>query len=128
MRFIKKISAAISAYAIAFLPSTVLAQSGVSPGKPGDALSGVGSALGQSGGDLPTLIGNIINIFIGILGIIFVVLVVYAGFLYLTAAGEDKKIEKAKSLLTQSVIGIIIILAAYAIANFVVTALTQAVQ
>lgn len=74
---------------------------------------------------LPELIGNIIAVLLSVLGIIFIVLVVYAGFLYLTAGGEDTKVKKAKTLLSQSIIGLIIIVAAYAIAKFVIDALVE---
>lgn len=69
--------------------------------------------------DLPTLIGNIIGVVTGTMGIAFVVLVVYAGILYMTASGDDTKVKKAKTLLTQAVIGMIILVSAYAIASFV---------
>jgi hypothetical protein len=76
---------------------------------------------------LPQLIGNIIKIFIGALGIVFLVLTVYAGFLYLTAQGDEEKVKHAKATLQRGVIGLIIILAAYAIASFVINALTNTV-
>ncbi len=89
-------------------------------------LEEVGEAIGTDAtNDLPTLIGNIISALLSVLGIIFVVLVVYAGFLYLTAQGEDTKVKKAKTLLTQSVIGLVIIVAAYAISAFVIDALVE---
>lgn len=90
-------------------------------------LTSVGTAIGTDAttNELPELIGNIISVLLSVLGIIFVVLVVYAGFLYLTAAGDDAKVKKAKTMLTQAVIGLVIIVAAYAIADFVIDALTE---
>lgn len=89
-------------------------------------LTSVQSAIGTDAtNDLPTLIGNGIAVLLSILGIIFVVLVVYAGFLYLTAAGDDGKVGKAKKLLSQSIIGLIIIIASYAISAFVIDALVE---
>ena len=61
---------------------------------------------------------------LGVLGILFVVLIVYAGILYLTSQGEDTNTKKAKKLLTQATMGLIIVVAAYAISNFVLAALT----
>lgn len=69
--------------------------------------------------DLPTLVGNIINVLTGTMGIVFVILVIYAGVLYMTASGDNDKVKKAKTLLTQAVIGMIILVSAYAIASFV---------
>ena len=51
-------------------------------------------------------------------------MVIYAGYLYMMDQGEGKKTEKAKKLLGTAVIGIIIIVAAYAISNFVLSAVT----
>lgn len=74
--------------------------------------------------ELTSIVANIINAVLGLTGIVFVILVVYAGFLYLTAAGSEENVKKAKKLLTNSVIGIILIVAAYAIAKYVFAALT----
>ena len=69
------------------------------------------------------IVGNAINAVISVTGVIMILLVVYAGILYLTAMGDAKKVEKAKSLLSSAVIGLVIILAAYSITTFVVTQL-----
>ncbi len=81
------------------------------------------SGYGTSGGpqSLTTTIGTIISTILGLLGIIFLVLAVYAGFLWMTSQGSEDKVKKAKQILSSSIIGLIITLAAYAIADFVVT-------
>jgi hypothetical protein len=53
--------------------------------------------------------GNVINIVLGFLAVIAVVLCLYAGFLWMTAAGDEEKITKAKDILKAAVIGLIII-------------------
>ncbi len=118
-----KASAWLATLPVFFLPAAALAQLSEAQ----TDLTTVGTAIGTDAttNTLPELIGNIIAVLLSVLGIIFVVLVVYAGFLYLTAAGDDTKVKKAKTLLTQSVIGLIIIVAAYAIAAFVIDALTD---
>lgn len=73
---------------------------------------------------LPVLIGNLVRIGIGMLGIVFLVLTIYAGFLWLTASGDSDKVDHAKQTLQRGVIGLIIISAAYAIATFVINAVT----
>lgn len=83
-----------------------------------------GNAGSQS--ELPVLIGGIINVVLGSLGIIFVIFVVQAGILYMTAAGDPGKVEKAKKTITQAIVGLIIIVAAYAISSFVITQLQGA--
>ncbi len=121
--FFLKASAWLATLPVLFLPAAALAQLSEAQ----TDLTTVGTAIGTDAttNTLPELIGNIIAVLLSVLGIIFVVLVVYAGFLYLTAAGDDAKVKKAKTLLTQSVIGLIIIVAAYAIAAFVIDALTD---
>ncbi len=70
--------------------------------------------------DLAVTIGLIIKVAIGFLGVIFLVLTVYAGFTWMTAAGDTKKVEKAKGILVTSVIGLIIVLTSYTITTFVI--------
>lgn len=118
-----KFGAWMASLPVLLLPAAALAQLSDAQTE----LDTVGNAIGAdaTSNTLPELIGNIIAVLLSVLGIIFVVLVVYAGFLYLTAAGDTDKVKKAKTLLTQSVIGLIIIVAAYAIAAFVIDALTE---
>src|SRR3989338_9256648 len=70
---------------------------------------------------LPSMIGKIIGVILGILGIILVVYIVQAGILYMTAGGDTEKVKKAKLMIQQAVIGMIIIVAAYSISSFVIT-------
>ena len=92
-------------------------------------LNSIGGAGGLGAGGvsaLPTLVGQLINALLGVLGIIFVVLLVYAGFLWMTAQGDAKKVDEAKKMITQAVVGLVIIVAAYAIASFVIGTLVNA--
>lgn len=75
---------------------------------------------------LTAFIGRIINVMLSILGVIFFVLLVYGGFLWMTSQGNEDKVKKAKTLITDAIIGLIIILAAYAISSFVITSLVEA--
>lgn len=81
---------------------------------------GLGSA------DLETVVGSGIRIFLSILGIIFLIMILYAGFLWMTAGGEEGKVEQAQTLMKNAVIGLVIILASYAITTFVVEAISEA--
>ena len=69
---------------------------------------------------LSKYIGQVVNIVLSIIGVLFTVLMVYAGYLWMTARGADEQIEKAKSMITAAIIGIIITLGAYSISAFVV--------
>ncbi|MFA6550915.1 MAG: hypothetical protein WCV41_00065 [Patescibacteria group bacterium] len=77
----------------------------------------------QKNVDINTMVVTVINGILGLLGVIFLVLTLYAGFLWMTAAGSDDKVGKAKNILTTAIIGLIIIFASYAIVNFVLSAL-----
>ena len=86
-------------------------------------------AIGKTAGystavTVPSLVGKIIGILLGVLGLVFLVLVVYAGFLYITAQGEDAQIKKAKAILVKAMIGMVLIVSSYAITNVVVDSIT----
>ncbi|KKW32634.1 MAG: hypothetical protein UY76_C0021G0005 [Candidatus Uhrbacteria bacterium GW2011_GWA2_52_8d] len=70
-------------------------------------------------------IGNLIRALLTATGIIFLVITVYAGVLYMTAMGDDTKIKKAKGMITSSIIGLIIIIGAYALTDYVISALSS---
>lgn len=56
---------------------------------------------------------------IGILGVVAVIMILYAGFTWLTAGGNEEQVKKAKKIIKQAVIGLIIISLAYALVAFV---------
>ena len=62
---------------------------------------------------------RVIQIALGVLGVIAVSLIIYAGFLWMTSAGSDEKINQAKKILRQTIIGLIIILSSWGITYFV---------
>ena len=72
---------------------------------------------------LPEIIGALIGVFLSLLGIIFLCLIIYGGYLWMTSAGNEPKIYKAKQVLTNATTGLIIVLSAYAITQFVFNAL-----
>lgn len=76
--------------------------------------------------DIRIIIARIINVFLGILGIIAVGFILYAGFLWMTAGGDEAKIASAKKTIINSVIGLIIILSSFAITQFIINRLSEA--
>lgn len=66
------------------------------------------------------VIAKIINIVLGLLGILMVIIVIYGGYMWMTSAGSEEKITKAKHLIGNAVVGLMIILASYAISSFIV--------
>ncbi len=96
----------------------------------GDLLGQIGESAGYSdAGDVDEdsiviALAKIINILLGFLAVIFVILIVYAGFLWMTAAGKEEQVGTAKKILIRSLIGVIIILGSYIVAWFVMSKLS----
>lgn len=86
--------------------------------------SKLNQAAGGAGYDIDSadpfyLISTIINTVLSFLGVIFLILMVYGGYMWMTAAGDEQKVDKAKDLIKNAIIGLIIVIAAYAISYFV---------
>lgn len=79
--------------------------------------AGIASNLGQV--EIGQIAARGIQVVLGFLAIIFLGLTVYAGFNWMTAAGNDENIKKAQATLKAAVIGLLIVLAAYTITYFV---------
>ena len=74
----------------------------------------------SSENDVRDFIVNVVKYFITFLGIIAVVVMMYAGFLWMTSGGDPEKLNKAKKTLVNAVIGLIIVLFSFAIVVFIV--------
>lgn len=81
-----------------------------------------------SASDVPSLIGKIIAIVLSLLGIVFFLLVFYAGILWMTARGNSEAVQKAKDIMQAAVTGLVIVMASYAISKFVFSSLVNSVQ
>jgi len=82
-----------------------------------------GSQAGLSNTPLPNIAASVIQVVLGLIGAAFFILFVYGGFLWMTARGNDEQIKKAKKLITNAVIGLVIIILAYSISYFIINAL-----
>lgn len=82
----------------------------------------VGSQPGQF---LSTKIGQIVGSIISFVGVVLMIMIIYAGFLWMTASGNEKNTTKAKSILMSAIIGLVIVLSAYAITAFIGRQLTE---
>lgn len=90
-----------------------------------DTAAVTGYDVTDAGGNIAVFIGTyIIQPVLGIVGLIFLVLTIYAGVLWMTSSGNADQVKKAKEILTNSVIGLVIIAGAYAITAAVFNALT----
>lgn len=73
--------------------------------------------------DLPGTILGVINFVLVIVGVLALALLVYGGFRYIASRGEDDEVQIAKNIITNAVIGIVVIGIAAALVNFVIDAL-----
>jgi uncharacterized membrane protein len=78
--------------------------------------------------DIRTTIGKLIKGVLGFLAIIFLVLTIIAGFRYMTAAGNEEQTKKSVAQIRDAVIGLVIILAAWAISTFALRFVSRAVN
>jgi amino acid transporter len=76
---------------------------------------------------IDTRIGTIIQIALSFLGVVFLLLMIYGGYLWMMAQGNDEQVEKAKNLITAAIIGLVIVISAYAISYFVIKGLSDEV-
>lgn len=65
-------------------------------------------------------LGLVVNIVLSFSGVIFMSLMVYAGYMWMTARGNEQRVDKALEIIKAAVIGLIITVGAYSITNFIV--------
>ncbi|MFH1890884.1 MAG: hypothetical protein ABIJ91_04980 [Candidatus Kuenenbacteria bacterium] len=68
----------------------------------------------------PEMAGTIIYYILGLLGVIFLVLIIFSGIMWMTAGGNEETVTKARGIIKGAIIGAIIILGSYALTYFVV--------
>ncbi|MBD3360280.1 hypothetical protein GF366_00590 [Candidatus Peregrinibacteria bacterium] len=88
---------------------------------PGDQPTAIAEATGGEG-SLRRLVLRIVNYFLGFLGILAVIMIIYGGVTYVTAAGKDEAIGNAKKIIMYALIGLIIILLSFAVVNTILGA------
>ncbi len=116
--FVRAFLAAVFVCALFWtVPAAVLAQSAPDAAAP---LTEVATAAGVDGSvDLFVLIGRIINVIFGLLGIVLLGYILYAGYLWMTAGGDAKQTQTAKDTIRNAVIGLIIFVSSFAIVAFI---------
>jgi hypothetical protein len=90
------------------------------------SLNTVGKATGLGNSDIRVIIGRIIEVALGLVGVVVLVYIIYAGFTWMTAGGDEEKINNAKKILRNAVIGLAIVLLAFSITQFIITSLLGA--
>ncbi|MFA5128255.1 MAG: pilin [Patescibacteria group bacterium] len=97
-----------------------------SPIEVGDLGLSYGEETGLGTADVRSTIASIIRVAMGLLGIVAVVIILIGGFKWMTAGGNEDQVGEAKKWIFSGVIGLVIILSAYALASFIITQLVQA--
>jgi len=83
--------------------------------------TGVGAGYSTTAVSPEVIVGRLIMTILSFLGVAFLAFMIYAGIVWMTAQGNEQKVEKAKNMITESIVGIMIVVAAYAIAYFVIS-------
>ena len=89
----------------------------------GDAWNKLGltaSSAGYAENSPEAVIAYAIQIVLSFVGVVFLILMIYGGFLWMTARGVEEQVTKAKNIIIAAIIGLIIVIAAYAISYFVI--------
>ncbi len=89
---------------------------------------GLGGALGDREQDPRELIGRFIRFALGFLGLIAVGIILLGGFKWMTSGGNEEKTGEAKKLLGAGVIGLIIVLASWGLATWLIDSISQTIQ
>jgi ABC-type multidrug transport system permease subunit len=74
---------------------------------------------GYSGASANSIIGSIIKTVLSLLGIVFLVLMIFSGYQWMTAGGNEDQVTQAKSRIKNAIIGVVVVIMAYAITAFV---------
>lgn len=89
-----------------------------------EAAKGAGYDINQTcvnaaGGCIPQLLGQVVSGLLGVVGALFLILILYGGVQYMTAGGDKAKVEKATMTIRNAILGLLVIAASYAITTFV---------
>ena len=110
------------------LPIFVHAEVPLNASTTGLNASGAAAGFGLTARPITTVIGQVIQVILEVAGAIVALYMFYGGVLWMTAGGDSTKVDKAKSIIVNSVIGIAIMLTAFSITTFVVNSLGSTVQ
>ncbi|MBI5037242.1 MAG: hypothetical protein HZC01_00830 [Candidatus Kerfeldbacteria bacterium] len=107
----KKIITALTLAVVLVMPVVASAQVNI---------GNYGNTFGLGTADLESTVVNIVQWVLGFLGLIAVIMILYGGFVWITAGGNEDKVGTAKKIISAAVVGLIVVLLAWAIVTFVV--------
>lgn len=123
MMRLKKIFATLGVLSVLLVPAVVAAQPQVTPQDLGIQY---GASTGLGNKDIRVTVASIIRTAMGLLGIVAVVIILIGGFKWMTAGGNEEGADEGKKWIFSGIIGLAIILSAYALATYVINSLIQA--
>lgn len=85
-----------------------------------------GLAKKGSSTSFPAVLGRLVNPLLGVMGSIFLILIIIAGLIWMTAQGNEDKVAKAKKIINTSIVGLLLVTFAYVIAYFLVNSVFEA--
>ena len=94
-------------------------------GKASTYLDSMAGRVNLKKNNVPQMIGSLIYGILGFLGIICLILIITAGIMWMTAGGNEESVKKARGIIKGAVLGVLVILAAYALAFFVLTVILE---
>lgn len=121
---LRRATAGLIAAGLSLLPRVILAAATVNPAEGQGGSVALPMPLGKVY-DPQQLIGMIIRGALGLAGAVALVMFVYGGIVWLTAAGNQDRASEAKKTLTWAAIGLIAIFSSYAIANFIINTVLE---
>ena len=98
---------------------------GTTPGLLTNAAAAAGYAAETTDTSFASTLGLVVRTALSLMGVVFMSLIVYAGFTWMTAQGDESKVEKAIGTIRRAVIGLIITVGAYSITQFVVPRIVE---
>ena len=116
MKKLAILSTTAAVFALSVLPTFAALDTGLSYG----TFTGLGT------NDIREGVMNVVNVLLGFLGIIAIIIILWGGFRWMTAGGNEEKVGEAKKIISAGIIGLVIIFTAYAIATFVISQLITA--
>ena len=120
-KHLKSISSLLTLTTLLILPYFVFAQNETSDNPMLSKLkvvAGGGYNISPNQG-LMIVVGTIIQAALGLLGAIFIIIMVIAGYKWMTASGNEQTVEKAQNMIKRAIIGLIITLSSWAIWTFI---------
>lgn len=120
--------AIIAAFLVPVFAMPALAQTtAADPFGVSNVSDGLGDTLGDTNQDPREIIGRFIKFALGFLGLIAVAIILIGGFKWMTSGGSEEKTGEAKKLLSAGIIGLIIVLASWGLATWLIDSISTTV-